>query len=117
MTDPRELYGRWLLELWSGDLDVAEEIVADDFAGHWPDHEVRGRDALVATIRETHAMFESVGFALELDPLVDGDRLAARWRGRATLPDGEEMRFVGHDILRIEGGRFAEYWVATWTPS
>ena len=34
-------YRRWLLELWHGSLDVAEEIIASDFLGHWPDREGR----------------------------------------------------------------------------
>jgi hypothetical protein len=36
-------YRRWLLELWHGSYAVAEEIIAADFVGHWPDREVVGR--------------------------------------------------------------------------
>ena len=41
------VYERWLFELWHGDYDVAHEIIADGFVGHWPDREVQGREALV----------------------------------------------------------------------
>lgn len=28
-------YERWLLELWHGHYDVAEEILTPDITGHW----------------------------------------------------------------------------------
>lgn len=107
-----ELYRRWLLELWHGDLDVAAEVVTDDFAGHWPEREVAGRDALVDLIAETRAMFSELHFELELGPVEQGDLMAARWSGVGQTGDGE-MRLVGHDLLRVEGGRFGEYWVVS----
>jgi predicted SnoaL-like aldol condensation-catalyzing enzyme len=100
----RELYERWLLELWHGDLAVADEIVAEDFLGHWPDQEVQGRAALVAQLT----------FRLEVGPIADGDLLAARWTGTGTTPDGGEMPLLGNDILRVADGRLVEYWVASW---
>jgi predicted SnoaL-like aldol condensation-catalyzing enzyme len=109
----RELYERWLTDLWHGDYEAATEIVTDDFAGHWPDRDVQGREALVALIRETRAMFTTLEFTLELGPLVDGDYVAGRWTGVGATPEGE-MRLLGNDILRVRDGRFAEYWVASW---
>lgn len=55
------LYERWLRELWGGDYGAADEILTPEFVGHWPDREVEGRDALVELIRETRAMFSSLG--------------------------------------------------------
>jgi SnoaL-like domain len=107
------LYERWLLELWHGSYDVAEAILTEDFAGHWPDREVVGRDALVALIRETRAMFDSLDFKLEVGPIVDGELVAARWTG-VGVTDGKEVPLLGNDILRVREGRFAEYWVASW---
>jgi hypothetical protein len=109
----KDLYERWLLGLWHGDYAVAEDIIAEDFAGHWPDREVAGRDVLVELIRETRGMFSALEFRLEVGPIVDGDLLAARWTGTGTTPDGD-MRLLGNDILRVAGGRLAEYWVASW---
>lgn len=51
--DPKQLYRRWLLQLWHGELDVAEQLIAEDFLGHWPDRDIRGRSALVQLIGET----------------------------------------------------------------
>ncbi len=31
---------------------------------------------------------------------------------QGTMPDGHEMAFIGHDLLRIENQQFVEYWVA-----
>ena len=107
------LYERWLLELWQGSYDVADEILSADFVGHWPDREVVGREALVELIRETRAMFTSLDFSLAIGPLAQGDLVAARWTG-VGVTDGKEVPLLGHDILRVADGRFAEYWVASW---
>jgi hypothetical protein len=108
-----ELYRRWIDELWGGDLAVAEEIVAEDFAGHWPDREVSGREELVAMIRETREMFTELRLSIEVGPIAERDLLAGRWVGGGRTAEGE-MRLFGNDLLRVEGGRLAEYWVASW---
>ena len=107
------LYERWLLELWHGDYAVADEILTEDFAGHWPDREVSGRGELVDLIRSTHEMFDSLEFKLELGPIAEGDLVAARWTGIGRTEEGA-MPLLGNDILRVRDGRFAEYWVASW---
>src|SRR5512133_3042837 len=38
----KQLYRRWLLELWNGNLAITDQIVAPDFVGSWP-----GRPGLV----------------------------------------------------------------------
>ena len=109
----KDLYERWLLGLWHGDYALAEDIIAEDFAGHWPDREVAGRDALVELIRETRDRFASLTFTLEVGPFGD-EIIAARWSGEGLEPN---MRLLGHDLLRIQGGRVAEYWVVSWSSS
>ena len=113
MISPEALYGRWISELWAG-KHVAAEVVTDDFVGHWPDREVHGPDELQAIIAETHNMLADLTFAIEIGPLIDGDMVAGRWIGRGRSGDAS-MSFTGNDILRIEGGRFAEYWTGTST--
>jgi len=110
------LYHRWLDELWHGDLGVADEILTEDFKGHWPDREVDGRDALVELIGQTREMFTELEFRLQLGPIAQGDLVAARWTGVGRTPAGD-MPLLGHDILRVADGRFAEYWVASWAGS
>ena len=111
MASAKALYERWINELWAGN-DVAAEIVTGDFIGHWPDRLVHGPDELQAIIAETRNMLADLTFAIEIGPLVDGQMVAGRWVGRGRSDDGP-MSFTGNDILRIEDGRFAEYWTGT----
>ncbi|GAA4085587.1 ester cyclase [Actinomadura miaoliensis] len=114
------LYERWLLEMWAGDFRLAHELVTPGFVGHWPEREVRGPEQLIEALAQAHAPFDDVTVTLDVGPIVDGERVAARWTfgGRykggmpgATAPPGTAVSLSGHDILRVEGGRFAEYWV------
>ncbi|ULE34174.1 ester cyclase [Mycobacterium sp. IDR2000157661] len=113
MTSPRNLYARWIDELWAG-KPVGAELVTEDFVGHWPGREVHGPSELAAVVGETHTMFTDLKFVIEVEPFVDGDMLAARWIGTGAAKDGPK-RFTGNDILRIVDGRFAEYWTGTST--
>nr|WP_090341386.1 nuclear transport factor 2 family protein [Mycolicibacterium malmesburyense]CRL71211.1 putative ester cyclase [Mycolicibacterium malmesburyense] len=113
MSSPKELYGRWIDELWAGD-PVAAELVTDDFVGHWPGRVVRGPSELQEVVGQTHRMLSDLKFVIEVEPFIGGDMLAARWIGTGATEDGPK-RFTGNDILRIEDGRFAEYWTGTST--
>ena len=126
--DLRTLYRRWLLELWHGDVGLADELVTPDFVIHQAridgeDSEaVRGPDALRGLVEQSRAAFSDLTFAVEVGPIVDGDTVAARWTGRgayrggipgATAAPGTEVAFGGTDVLRVRDGRFAEYWVSS----
>ncbi|MFI9554686.1 ester cyclase [Nonomuraea endophytica] len=104
------LYERWLLEMWNGDFGLARELVTDDFAGHWPGMDVRGPDELIEVLKQGHEPFTGVKVTLDVGPIVTGDLVAARWTFSGDY-QGRPVAFSGHDILRAEGGRFAEYWV------
>jgi predicted ester cyclase len=63
-----------------------------------------------------------VTITVDVGPIVDGDLVSARWTMRATYagglaeataPVGTEIAFSGHDILRVSGDRFVEYWTCT----
>jgi hypothetical protein len=109
----KELYGRWMDELWAG-RPVANDLVSDDFVGHWPDHEVHGPDELNAMVDKTRSMLADLQFVIEVEPFVEGDMLAARWIGTGATPEGPK-RFTGNDILKIADGRVVEYWTGTST--
>lgn len=111
-TANHDLYRRWLDELWGGQPGAAERLVSEAFVGHWPGRDVHGPHELVATITETRAMFSDITFALEVGPVVEGELVAGRWRGVGTTAEGT-MSFFGNDLLRVEGGRFVEYWTAS----
>ncbi|MFI6482855.1 ester cyclase [Nonomuraea sp. NPDC050663] len=122
--DIDDLYRRWLLELWAGDFALAKELVTPDFLGHWPGMDVHGPDGLVEALRQGHAPFSDVVVTLDVGPIVDRDLVAARWTFsgsyRGGLPGtsaaaGTAVSFSGHDLLRVSGDRFAEYWVVSDT--
>ena len=60
-SDLRQLYRRWMLELWNGDLAVAEQIVTGDFVVHQArvddasSEDLRGPEAVIQMVREGHA--------------------------------------------------------------
>ena len=72
----------------------------------------------------SRAIFQDVTFAVEVGPVANGELVAARWIGHGsykggmrgtTAPVGTRVSFSGHDLLRVEAGRFAEYWVISET--
>jgi hypothetical protein len=111
MTSAKELYGRWIKELWAGE-PVASEMVSDDFVGHWPDRDVHGPEELQKIVDETRTMLSELKFVVDIEPFGNGDLLAARWIGTGAAADGPK-RFIGNDILRFADGRFVEYWTGT----
>lgn len=123
MIDSRQLYRRWLHDLWTtGALPVAEQLVTSDFVGHWPGQHVHGPAGLIDAIHQSLTLFSDVTTAIEVGPLVDGDLVAARWRfeGRyaggipgATAPTGTPIVLRGADVLRRSGDQFQEYWVSS----
>lgn len=104
----RRLYRRWIDELWAG-RRIAAELVAPDFVGHWPTHDVRGPDGLQAVIDDTRSTLRELQFVVEVGPMCDGDMIAARWIGTGSGEHGP-ARFTGNDLLRISDGKIVEYW-------
>jgi hypothetical protein len=111
VTTAKDLYARWLGELWAGE-PVANDLVSEDFVGHWPDHDVHGPEELYAMIDKTLTTLTDLRFVIEVEPFVEGNMLAARWIGTGAMPDGPK-RFTGNDIFRFADGRFVEYWTGT----
>ncbi len=110
-TSAKDLYRRWIDELWAGHR-IANELVSDDFVGHWPDFDVHGPEELHAIVDKTRSVLADLKIVVDIKPLVEGDMLAARWIGTGAMADGPK-RYTGNDIFRIEDGRFVEYWTGT----
>lgn len=95
-------------ELWNhtGDLDAAGDLFAPELA-----------DAARQEAADFRRGFPDVVSTIE-DLAAEGDRVAARWRARATHlgqyagmpPTGKEVEFTGISMYRIEEGEIAESW-------
>lgn len=125
--DARELYRRFLLELWHADVhdleSVAAELVTPDFVirRRGGEEETRGPAAAAELVRASAELFDDHTVSLDVGPIVEGDLVCGRWTftGRyrggmpgMAAPPGRVVSFSGHDIVRIRDGRIAVYWVA-----
>jgi predicted ester cyclase len=121
----KNLYRRWLLELWNGDVGIAREIVAPGILIHYggiKTENFRGPEGVVKLVRMSRSPFSELRFTIEAGPIAEGEIVAARWTGRgiyeggmpgATAPAGTRVKFSGTDLLRIESKKFVEYWVSS----
>jgi predicted ester cyclase len=95
-------------ELWNhtGNLDAAEELFVPEQA-----------EAARQEAADFRRGFPDVVSIIE-DLIAEGNKVAARWRARATHqgeyvgipPTGKEVEFTGISVYRIEGDRIAESW-------
>jgi predicted ester cyclase len=123
--DNRRLWDRWI-DLWNGDLELAEQIVHPEFAihripaPHIPDG-LGGQEALKAWVVGTRSFFDDLRFTVEVGPIVDGEMVAGRWVAEgsyqgglpgSTAPAGTHIRFHGNDIWRAQDGLIREYWLS-----
>jgi hypothetical protein len=87
-----ELWDRWI-ELWNGNLDVAEHIIHPDFEihrvpmPHVPEG-LGGRDTLVEWVKQTRSILGSLRFTVEVGPIVDGEIVAGRWLAEGSYEGG-----------------------------
>jgi predicted ester cyclase len=118
------LAGPWL-ELWNGDLAIADRIIASDFLTHAApvaggSDEMRGRDALKQWIAGIRGAMSDLRFSIQVGPIASDEYMSVRWRAQGTYTGGfpgapetsvgHRVDFTGTDTLRIEGGQLAEYW-------
>jgi predicted ester cyclase len=108
LEDNKALVRREQEELWNhtGNLDAAEELFVTEQA-----------EAARQEAAEFRQGFPDVVSIIE-DLIAEGDKVAARWRARATHrgeyvgvpPTGREVEFTGISVYRIEGNRIAQSW-------
>ena len=129
-SETSRLVGLWL-GLWNGDDNRAENFIRPDFRVHaaltggGDGSSTRGPEGLVAWVKEGRTAVPNLEFTAEVGLIAQGDPIALRWRAEgtypggipgATAPAGTPVSFTGTDILRLEGGQLAEYWVNSDTP-
>jgi predicted ester cyclase len=130
MTSNRNaaLLQQWA-DLWSGNIALADDLVVDDFVIHvaplpWAADvgEATGREALQQWISGgVRLLIPDMRFSVDVGPIADERFMVVRWKLQGTYNGGapgsshdavgRTVAFTGTDIVRIEDGKFAEYWL------
>jgi steroid delta-isomerase-like uncharacterized protein len=116
----KALVRRWFEDLFNtGNLDVAEEIVAQDHVAHDPvlAELPPGPEGDKHVVNLYHGAFPDAQITVE-DQLAEGDRVATRWTGRGTHqgefmgvpPSGNRVEVAGMTINRVSGAKIVETW-------
>jgi steroid delta-isomerase-like uncharacterized protein len=101
-----------------GDVDVLDELVADDFVEHDPMPGMSpDREGLKAMVRGLHQAFPDFHTEVE-DQIVAGDKVVERWSCTGTQegefmglpPTNRHVEIHGMDISRLADGRLVEHW-------
>jgi ketosteroid isomerase-like protein len=101
-----------------GNLAVADEILAPDFAWFNPPDQADptiGPEGVNQSATDVRAFFSDLVLTDD-DVIAEGDRVVIRWTltGTAQTEAGPvPVRFSGIDIFRIEDGKIAELWQLT----
>lgn len=105
-------------ELNKGNLDVADEIFADDFVNHNPGPGGKAdREGMKQLLADLHSAFPGCRWNVE-DMIAEGDRVVYRFTMDGThegaymgIPaTGKQVRANAIGILRFAGGRAVERW-------
>lgn len=123
IEDNIDLVRRFYAEIFNtGNLAVADEIIAAEFVEHIPQpmpgsQSTKGPEAVRSFASKFREAIPDLHVSVD-DIIAAGDKVVARvtWQGtqRGPLfgadPTGKSMRFMGIDIVRVEGGKFVEHW-------
>ena len=126
MTEDLKMIARRELEIYStGDLDIADEIIAADYVGHDPaqPEPLRGPDVVKQSAQGYRAAFPDLQVSVE-QQIAEGEWVVTRWSTRGThegelfgiAPTGRLVTVTGISIQRIVGGKIVEDWTNwdTW---
>jgi steroid delta-isomerase-like uncharacterized protein len=101
-----------------GNLDVIDEVCAENFIGHDPLTGDQNREAAKASMATYRNAFPDLRFTIE-DAFEAGDKVVIRWTGQGTFenelmglqPTHDRGQPVeGINIDRFEGGKIVESW-------
>jgi len=102
-----------------GNLDVAGEIVAEDYVNHDPaPGEQAGLEGLKVFVAGLRTSFPDGHFGIE-DQIAEGDKAVTRWTFRGThkaefagIPaTGKQVTFSAINIHRVVDGRIQDGWL------
>jgi len=106
-------------EIWSkGNVDLVDELFAENFVGHFPGETLHGRRALVDQVNAHRSAFPDWTEEVE-DTIADGDRVVVRFRSHGTNlgqflgnpPTRNRVEISEVAIFRLSEGKVVEQWV------
>ena len=116
----KALVRRFYEEVWGkGNLDVADELFADDYERHdfRSGDPTRGPGGQKEIARTFRSAFPDLSFEIDFI-LADGNFVAGRWTAAGTHlgpwagvePTGKPMRFSAINVFRFSDGKVVELW-------
>jgi predicted ester cyclase len=101
-----------------GNIDVIDEICAEDILDHSPLGEKQGRDELKEQAKYLLSAFGDLSVTVE-DIIAEGDTVAMRVTVRGTHegefmgvePTGKEFEFQNTVFARLKDGKVVERWI------
>ena len=124
-TSTSTLVAQWL-DLWNGNLAVADEIIAPENRVHaammdgGDGSAMNGVQGMKDFVSQIHYLLSDLVFAVEVGPIAESEYVVVRWVATghysggiptAAAPVGTEVAFHGTDILRLAEGKVSEYWL------
>jgi ketosteroid isomerase-like protein len=91
-----------------GDMTLAPQCYAEDFADHVGRLEYHGLDGVRKSTALYRALFDDLAFDV-VDQVAEGDRVASRWVLTGSNR-GRSVRLNGITISRLRDGRIVEDW-------
>jgi steroid delta-isomerase-like uncharacterized protein len=116
----KALVRRFYEEVWGrGNLDVANELFADEYERHdfRSGDPTRGAEGQKEIARAFRVAFPDLSWEIDFS-LADGDFVVGRWTASGTHlgswagvePTGKQMRFSGINVFRFSDGKVVEIW-------
>ena len=110
---------RWFGELDRGNLDVVDELIAEDYVDHNPalPNLPPGREGVRQYVRILKTAFPDAAHTID-DLIAEGDKVMTRVTARGTFlgecigyqPTGKEVQISGIAVHRLAGGKLVEHW-------
>ena len=106
-------------EIWSkGNVDLIDDLFAEDFVGHFPAGTVHGRDGVLDRVVAHRTAFPDWTETAE-DTIADRDRVVVRFTSRGTNlgkflgnpPTRNHVEISEVAIFRLSNGKIVEQWV------
>jgi predicted ester cyclase len=111
VEDNREVARTALEEVCArGDMELAPQCYAEDFADHVGSLEYEGLDGVQRSTALYRALFDDLTFEV-VDQVAEGDRVASRFI-LSGLNRGRRVRVWGIVISRLRDGRIVEDWAS-----